>query len=273
MVNTELITQKFAQLAADATFALLILLFGFWFAGVLKRQVSKLLARRSFDPMLTTFLGSLLHILAILIVIIAALSQLGIQTSSLVAVLGAAGLAIGLALQGSLSNFAAGVMIITFRPFKVGDYIEIGAVGGHVEGIQIFYTQLRTGDNKVVIVPNSAVTNGTITNYTARDTRRVDMEFAISYKDDVARAKHILMEVLKSDARILKDPAPVVAVGRLADSAVQLIARPWARTDQYWEVFWHVTEQVKSRFEAAGITIPFPQREMHVYQHGPFSGG
>lgn len=272
-METELITQRFAQLAADATFALVILLFGIWFANRLKKWALAWMARRAMDAMLGSFICSVMHILVVAVVIIAALSQLGIQTSSLVAVIGAAGLAVGLALQGSLSNFAAGVMIIAFRPFKVGDYIETSGVGGHVEGIQIFYTLLRTGDNKMVVVPNSTITGGTIINYTAMDTRRVDLEFGISYRDDVAKAKGILLEILQSEPRVLKDPVPLVAVGRLADSSVQIIARPWVRTEDYWDVWWNITENVKVRFEAAGITIPIPQREMHVYQHGPFTGG
>jgi small conductance mechanosensitive channel len=198
------------------------------------------------------------------VVIIAALSQVGIQTSSLIAVIGAAGLAIGLALQSSLSNFAAGVMIIAFRPFKVGDVIETAGIVGTVEGIQIFHTLLVTGDNKLVIIPNSSITSGNITNYSAKGIRRVDMTFGISYQDDISAAKAVLSEIIAADARILAEPAPVIAVAALADSSVNLIVRPWVRVDDYWPVYWDVTEAVKLQFDQKRITIPYPQRVVHT---------
>lgn len=254
------------RFATNAAIALAILLGGIWFARVIRFWLSRLMKLRGVDPMLGSFVRSVAHILIIAFVIIASLSQLGIQTSSLVAVVGAAGLAIGLALQSSLSNFAAGVMIIIFRPFKVGDYIEAAGVGGNVEEIQIFSTQLSTGDNKTVFVPNASITGGTITNYSAKDTRRVDLVFGISYRDDIMKARRILKEILEREPRVLVEPAPVIAVSELAESKVNFIVRPWVKTADYWDVYWSITEAVKLRFDEAGITIPLPQREMHVYQ-------
>lgn len=244
--------------------ALAILALGLWFAGRLRAWLARMFERRGWDPMLGSFLSSIVHILFVAIVIVAALSQAGIQTSSLIAVIGAAGLAIGLALQGSLSNFAAGVIIIAMRPFRVGDFIEAAGVSGTVEGIQIFHTQLVTADNKLVIVPNASLTNGNITNYSAKGTRRVDLTFSISYEDDIATAKSVLGEILAADRRVLREPAPVIAVATLADSSVNLIVRPWVNVDDYWPVYWDITEAVKLRFDQKRITIPYPQRVVHT---------
>jgi len=244
--------------------ALAILVFGLWLAGRVRAGMKRMFARRHLDPMLGSFLSSIAHILFVAVVIIAALSQAGIQTSSLIAVIGAAGLAVGLALQGSLSNFAAGVMLITFRPFRVGDFIEAAGVSGTVEGIQIFHTELVTADNKLVIVPNNSITTGNIINYSARGIRRVDLVFGISYQDDITAAKAVLNEILTSDARILRDPAPVIAVSALAESSVNLILRPWVNADDYWPVYWDITEAVKLRFDQKQITIPYPQRVVHT---------
>ena len=241
-----------------------ILVCGLWLAGWLRSGLTRMFAQRSVDPMLGSFLSSIAHILFVAVVIIAALSQAGIQTSSLIAVIGAAGLAIGLALQSSLSNFAAGVMIITFRPFKVGDFIETAGVSGTVEGIQIFHTQLVTPDNKLVIVPNNNITSGNIVNYSAKGDRRVDLVFGISYQDDIATAKSVLNQIIATDPRILKEPAPVIAVAALADSSVNLIVRPWVKTEDYWAVYWDITEAVKLRFDQKQITIPYPQRVVHT---------
>lgn len=244
--------------------ALVILGLGLWFAARLRKWLARMFERRGWDPMLGSFLSSIVHILFVAVVIIAALGQAGIQTSSLIAVIGAAGLAIGLALQSSLSNFAAGVMIIAFRPFRVGDFIEAAGVSGTVDGIQIFHTQLVTADNKLVIVPNASITSGNITNYSARGIRRVDLTFGISYGDDIATAKGVLNEILAADTRVLKEPAPVIAVAALGDSSVNLIVRPWVNVDDYWPVYWDVTEAVKVRFDQKRITIPYPQRVVHT---------
>lgn len=244
--------------------ALAILVIGLWLAGRLRNGLAGMFTRRGWDPMLGSFLSSIAHILFVAVVVIAALGQAGIQTSSLIAVIGAAGLAIGLAMQSSLSNFAAGVILIAFRPFRVGDFIEAAGVAGTVDGIQIFHTQLVTPDNKLVIVPNASITGGNITNFSARGVRRVDLTFGISYSDDIAAAKGVLQEILAADPRILADPAPVVAVAALADSSVNLVVRPWVRVEDYWPVYWDVTEAVKLRFDQKRITIPFPQRVVHT---------
>jgi small conductance mechanosensitive channel len=199
-------------------------------------------------------------------VILAALSQIGIQTTSFIAVIGAAGLAVGLALQGSLANFAAGFLLIMFRPFKVGDFIEGAGVMGTVESLQIFTTQLRTPDNKKIIIPNASLTGDNIVNWSATGTRRVDMVFGIGYDDDIDRAKQVINEIIAADERILKDPKPQVAVSELADSSVNFVARPWVKTGDYWSVFFDTTEAVKKRFDAEGISIPYPQSDVHVYQ-------
>jgi small conductance mechanosensitive channel len=175
-------------------------------------------------------------------------------------------LAVGLALQGSLANFAAGFLLIMFRPFKVGDFIEGAGVMGTVESLQIFTTQLRTPDNKKIIIPNASLTGDNIVNWSATGTRRVDMVFGIGYDDDIDRAKQVINEIIAADERILKDPKPQVAVSELADSSVNFVARPWVKTGDYWSVFFDTTEAVKKRFDAEGISIPYPQSDVHVYQ-------
>lgn len=246
--------------------AAIILLAGLWLAKRAKNWSRKLMEKSGMDQMLASFLSNIAHILLIAFVVIAALGRLGIQTTSLVAIIGAAGLAIGLSLQHSLANFASGVLIIAFRPFKVGDYVDAGGISGVVEEILIFATRMRTGDNKTIIVPNSSITGGTITNYSARDTRRVDMLFSISYTDDIKQAKQLLREILDQDQRILPDPAPVIAVAELASNSVNILVRPWVNATDYWNVFWDLTEAVKLRFDEEGISIPFPQREVHLHQ-------
>lgn len=224
----------------------------------------KLLHARGMDDILVSFLTSILRWVLLLFVIIAALSQLGINTNSLVALLGAAGLAIGLSLQSSLSNFAAGVMLIIFRPFTKGDFVEAGGATGIIDKINIFTTTMTTPDNKEVIVPNGAILGGNITNFSARDTRRVDMVFSVSYDDDIRKAKQLLEEIITADDRVLKDPAPVVALGALADSSVNFLVRPWVKSADYWPLLWDTTETVKLRFDEAGISIPYPQMDVHM---------
>lgn len=247
-------------------YAAIILFAGLWLAKRLKGWARKLMTKSGMDIMLAAFLSNIAHVLMIAFVIIAALGQLGIQTTSLVAIVGAAGLAIGLSLQNSLANFASGVLIIAFRPFKVGDFVDAGGVSGIVEEIQIFATRMRTGDNKSIIVPNSNITGSTITNYNAKDTRRVDMLFGISYDDDIKKAKQILQEIIDNDPRVLKDPAPVIAVSELANSSINIIVRPWVNAADYWNMYWDTLEAVKLRFDAEDISIPYPQTDVHLHQ-------
>ena len=228
------------------------------------KVVSSLLRKRDMDEILVSFLSSILRWVLLLFVIIAALSQLGINTNSLVALLGAAGLAIGLSLQSSLSNFASGVMLIIFRPFTKGDFVEAGGATGVVDNISIFTTTMTTTDNKEIIVPNGAILGGNITNYSARPTRRVDMVFGISYDDDLRKAKQLLEEIIAADDRVLAEPAPVIALGELADSSVNFLVRPWAKSEDYWGLLWDTTKAVKLKFDDAGISIPYPQMDVHV---------
>ncbi len=246
--------------------ALVTIIIGIWIAKMLAKYAGKLLRKREVDETLTKFLVSLIRIGLITFVIISAASQVGIQTASFVAIIGAAGLAIGFALQGSLSNLAAGVMLIIFKPVKVGDYIEGGGSKGVVESVGIFVTTLLTVDNKVVYIPNSTLTSSNITNYTAKDTRRVDLVFGIGYGDDIDKAKKAIEEVLSADSRILKDPAAMIVVSELGDSSVNFSVRPWVNTSDYWGVYFGVTEQVKKKFDEQNISIPFPQRDVHMYQ-------
>jgi len=248
-------------------YALVILVVGRWVAKAICNLIKRIMTNAAVDETLVKFTGSLTYIALLAFVIIAALNQLGIQTASFIAILGAAGLAIGLALQGSLSNFAAGVLMIIFKPFKAGDLIEGAGVTGVVEEIQIFTTQLKTADNKTIIIPNSGLMGDNITNYTMKGTRRVDMVFGIGYDDDIDKARQVIEEILTSDERVLKDPKHLIAVSELADSSVNFVARAWVKADNYWGVYFDTTEAVKKQFDTEGISIPFPQRDVHMYQH------
>jgi len=257
----------FAEYGLQVIGALATLVIGIWIAKMLAKYAGKLLRKREVDETLSKFLVSLVKIGLITFVIISAAAQIGIQTASFVAIIGAAGLAIGFALQGSLSNLAAGVMLIIFKPVKVGDYIEGGGSAGTVEVVGIFVTTLVTPDNKVISIPNSTLTGGNITNYSAKDTRRVDMVFGIGYSDDIDKAKNVIKSVLDNDSRVLTDPAPQIVVSELADSSVNFNVRPWVKTSDYWGVFFEVTEQIKKQFDAQNISIPFPQRDVHMHQN------
>jgi small conductance mechanosensitive channel len=248
--------------------AIATLVIGVWFARWLARIAGKVLDKRNVEPTLTKFAISLVKITLITFVIVSAIGQVGVATTSFVAIIGAAGLAIGFALQGSLSNFASGVMlIIIFKPVKVGDYIEGGGAAGSVEVIGIFVTTLVTPDNKVIYIPNSGLTGSNITNYSAKDTRRVDMVFGVGYSDDIDKAKSAIQAVLGADSRILKDPAPQIVVSELADSSVNFNVRPWVNSTDYWGVYWDITEQIKKKFDDQNISIPFPQRDIHMFQN------
>ncbi|MCI5050409.1 MAG: mechanosensitive ion channel [Rickettsiales bacterium] len=246
--------------------ALAIFIIGKMVAKIIRGTSKKLLIKAKMDETLVSFLGNIIYTLALAFVLIAALSQLGVETTSLAAVLAAAGLAIGLALQGSLSNLAAGVMIIAFRPFVKGNFIEAAGTSGTVHEVTIFTTILKTPDNKKVIVPNSAIISGNITNFSAEDKRRIDFTFGIGYDDDIRKAKDVLKDIIESEARILKDPEPVIAVSELADSSVNFVVRPWVNASDYWGVYFDITETVKLRFDAEGISIPYPQQDVHMHQ-------
>ncbi len=267
----EAILQKVWELTAiygiKAVIALLILFIGRIIAKLLTKVVKRLMGRSKIDPTIINFTGSLTYIALLAFVVIAALGQLGIQTTSFIAVVGAAGLAIGLALQGSLSNFAAGFLMIIFRPFTIGDFIEGGGVAGTVEEISIFTTILKTPDNKTVIIPNAKLTEGNIVNWTVKGTRRVDLVMGIGYGDDIDKAKQIMADVVAGDDRILTDPAPQIALSELADSSVNFVVRPWVKSADYWNVHSALTENIKKAFDANGISIPFPQRDVHLYEH------
>lgn len=247
--------------------AIAILIVGRIAAGVAARAVRRGLERTATDKALQGFLASLTRFGVLTFAVIAALSAFGIQTASFVAVLGAAGFAIGFALQGSLGNFASGVMILVFRPFKVGDFVEAGGSKGSVAEIGIFTTTLNTPDNQKIIVPNGQIMGGTITNVTAYDTRRVDMTAGIGYGDDIGKAKQVLTSILENHPKILKDPAPTIEVAELGDSSVNFVVRPWTRTSDYWAVKFDVMRQIKEEFDRNGISIPFPQRDVHLFQN------
>jgi small conductance mechanosensitive channel len=246
--------------------AVIIFIVGRWIAKAFKNLTQKVMTRHKVDPTIVSFLGNLTYVALMVFIILAAINQLGVQTTSFIAVIGAAGLAIGLAMQGSLSNFASGFLLILFRPFKVGDFIEGAGVAGVVEEIQIFVTQLKTLDNKTIIIPNSRITGDNIVNYSAKEVRRIDLVVGVSYKEDIQKVKQVLQDVLSKDGRILKDPAPTVAVLELADSSVNFAVRPWVKTDEFWDVYFDTLENVKMRLDEEGIGIPFPQRDVHIYE-------
>lgn len=233
-------------------------------AGIIVSLVEKLLAKAKMEEILINFISSIVSAVLTLFIIVAALDRLGVDTTSLIALMGAAGLAVGLALQGSLQNFAAGVMLIIFRPFKAGDYVDAGGTSGTVETIKIFNTVLKTPDNREVIVPNGAIYGGTITNFSARATRRIDMVFGIGYGDDIRKAKEVIKAILESDERILKDPEPLIAVGELGDNSVNFNVRPWVNSGDYWPVKFDLNERIKLAFDENGISIPYPQMDVHM---------
>jgi small conductance mechanosensitive channel len=246
--------------------ALAIIVIGRFAAIGVRSLVRRLLKKSLVDETLVSFITSVSYVAIMAFVIIAALGQLGIQTASFVAVLGAAGLAVGLALQGSLANFAAGLLMIIFKPFKVGDFIEAGGASGIVEEIGIFTTELKSPDNKKIIVPNAKATADNIINYSANDQRRIDMVAGVSYSDDLEKVRKILEGILSEDDRILQEPPPIIAVLELADSSVNFAVRPWVKTSEYWDVFFSTQEKIKKRFDAEGITIPFPQQDVHIHK-------
>lgn len=247
--------------------ALVIFFVGRWIAKLIRKLVDAQMAKRKIDETIARFLSNLIYIGLMTFIFIAILGILGIQTASFVAIIGAAGLAIGFALQGSLSNFAAGFLLILFRPFKKGDFIEAAGTAGIVEEIQIFTSILNTPDNKTIIIPNGKIMGDNITNYSANNTRRIDFVFGVGYGDNLQEVRNVLQMVAERDDRILKDPEPMIAVKELADSSVNFLLRVWVNTSDYWDVFFAVTETVKQRFDEENISIPFPQRDVHVFEN------
>ena len=247
-------------------YAIIILAIGFWGAKMISRLIRGIMERRDLDQALTGFTGNLTNAVILTFAVIAALNQLGIQTTSLIAVVGAAGLAIGLALKDSLGNFAAGIMILIFKQFKAGDLIDAAGVLGVVETLNIFSTQMRTADNKTIFVPNGKLIGDNIINYSTKPTRRVDLVIGVSYKADLSHVKSVLEDLLTSESRILKDPAPTIGVLELADNSVNFAVRPWVEAADYWGVYFDLHASIKTRFDAEGIGIPYPQRDVHLHQ-------
>jgi len=245
--------------------AILIFIIGKWITGKLTNLITRVLEKNKVDITLTKFLESITYYTLMIVVIIAAAGQLGINTTSFLTIVGAAGLAIGLALKDSLSNFASGVMLVLFHPYRVGDFISAAGVSGNVISITLFNTILNTPDNQRVIVPNSNITSTVITNVTANDTRRVDLVIGIGYDDDIKKAKAILDKIIKEESRVLDTPKTKIAVSELADSSVNFVVRPWVKTSEYWDVYFDLTEKIKITFDDEGISIPYPQQDIHVY--------
>jgi small conductance mechanosensitive channel len=247
-------------------YALIILVVGYWVAKLIRMAVRGVMQRRKLDDTVVKFAGNLTYYILMAFVIVASLAKLGVQTASFVAIVGAAGLAIGLALQGSLSNFAAGVLLIIFRPFKAGDFVEVAGTTGSVDAIDIFTTVLTSPDNRRIIIPNAQVTGGKIVNFAAHDTRRVDMVVGVSYDADLDQTRRVLHETVVADQRVLAEPAPMIVVSELADSSVNFAVRPWVKTEDYWGVFFDLQEAIKKRLDAAEIGIPYPQTDVHLFQ-------
>lgn len=252
--------------AIKAATALAIFLIGKFVIRLVVRALGKLMEKQEVDKTLETFICNLVRTTLMVVVVIAAIGAIGVETTSFIAIFGAAGLAVGLALQGSLSNFASGVLIVLFRPYRVGDFVEAAGIAGSVEEVQILTTVLKTGDNKQIIVPNSQIMDSIITNYSANDTRRVDMVVGVSYDDDLDKVRKTLQELIAAEDRILDEPAPTIAVSALADSSVNFVVRPWVNSPDYWGVTFDLTEAIKKRFDKEGISFPFPQQDVHLYK-------
>ncbi len=263
---SQIITDYLWRVGPDVVWAIVAFVIGWWVIKIMTKLVGHAMDKAKVDVSLHKFILSLTSVGLKIMLLISVASMVGIATASFVAVIGAAGLAVGLALQGSLANFAGGVLILFLKPFKVGDVIEAQGHVGKVDAIQIFNTVLKTPDNKIIILPNAAVSNGNIINYSAEAKRRVDMTFGIGYDDDLKKAKHILQQMVKKDARIFQNPAPVVVVAELADSSVNFAVRVWVNAADYWDVYFDFQEKVKLTFDEQGISIPFPQHDVHLYQ-------
>ena len=261
------LTELLSSFGISFFIALCILIIGRQAIKIIIKIISSALERSNTEDTVRIFVTNLLNTLLMIVVFIAAINQLGIQTTSIIAVLGAAGLAIGLALQGSLSNFAAGILIVIYRPYKVGDYIQADNHLGTVDDIQIFSTVLRTPDNKIVVVPNGSIMNGSIVNFSHQKERRIDIVIGCSYDDDIDKVKEVLADVLSKDERILTEPKPRIALSELADSSVNFIVRPWVKNSEYLDVLYSLLEEIKKRFDQEGISIPYPQSDVHIHNH------
>ncbi len=264
-INVDAIWSWVSAYSLNIIGAILIFIVGKWLARRISNLLSKLLEKNNVDLALVSFLTHLTYYALVVLVVVAAAGRLGINTASFLTVIGAAGLAVGLALKDSLSNFAAGVMLVLFRPFTIGDVVSTAGITAKVEKITIFNTMFCSADNQLIIVPNNKIISDIITNITAKDTRRIDLTVGISYSDDMAETKQILATLAKEDSRVLADPAPAVAVAELADSSVNLIFRPWVKTGDYWDVRFDLTEKIKNALDEAGISIPFPQQDVHLF--------
>lgn len=252
------------ELLLNIVTAVVIFYIGRWAAGMVRGFAGRVMRRARVEETLIGFGSNIVYALVMAFVIIAALGQLGMQTATFVAVVGAAGLAVGLALQGALANFAAGVLIIMQRPFRVGDYVEAAGIDGTVEEIEIFQTRFRTADNRIIVVPNGAVTSGAITNYSALATRRCDLVVGVHYDSDLAEVRRLIRELVEADERVLDEPAPVIVVGELADNAINILVRPWVNSADYWPLRWDLLERIKTRLESEGVVIAYPQMEIHL---------
>ena len=262
------LTELLLPWAVKLGLAALIFVVGRWIAKMTANGIDKIMKKAGIDATLTRFLHNVVYSALLIAVIIAAVDQLGIKTTPFLAILGAAGLAVGLALQSSLANFSSGVMLILFRPFKVGDFVEAGGTTGTVELINVFNTVMKTGDNREIIVPNAQIFGGTITNFSARATRRIDLVIGISYDDNIAKAKQIIENILSADERILKEPAPVILVLELGASSVDLAVRPWVRKENYSATRSDLLENIKTSLEDGGCSLPYPQQDVHLYKAG-----
>ncbi len=247
-------------------YALVTLVIGLWIIRIIMNAIVRAMTKKDVEPSLRQFLKSLLSMLLKVLLFIAVISMLGIEMTSFVAILAAAGFAVGMALSGTLQNFAGGVMIILFKPFKVGDFIDAQGYTGTVKEIQIFNTILKTPDNKTIIIPNGGLSTGSLTNFSTEPQRRVDFTFGIGYEDDIDKARNVILGLIDKDERILKDPAPFVAVSELADSSVNFVVRVWANAADYWGIYFDMTENVKKAFDKEGISIPYPQTDVHLHQ-------
>ncbi len=263
----DIIFNMSASYAPKLLLAIITLIAGLWILKKVIKLIRKIMAKSSVDLALQTFIVPLLSILFKVLLILSVISMVGIETTSFIAILASAGFAIGMALQGSLGNFAGGVLILLLKPYKIDDFIEAQGFMGFVKEIHIFNTVLLTVDNKRVFIPNGAISNGPITNFTAEDKRRLDLSFGIGYGDDIDKAKGIIEKIIKEDERVLPEPAYLVAVGQLGDNSVNFTVRVWCKTDDYWNINFDIHEKVKKEFDANGISIPFPQRDIHVYNH------